>query len=55
VPQWLTNTIELAVGVVCLGGSAVAWRRHELRLFAVVFAVPGIAALGHAVRAIANG
>jgi len=55
VPQWLTNAIELAEGAVCLGGSAIAWRRHELRAFAVLFALAGIAALGHAVGMIANG
>jgi hypothetical protein len=55
MPQWVTNAIELAVGAVCLGGSAVAWRRRELRAFAVVFAVAGVAAVGHAVGMIANG
>ena len=55
MPQWLTNAIELAVGSVCLGGSAIVWRRHELRAFAVVFALAGVAALGHAIVMIANG
>ena len=54
VPQWLTNAIELAVGAVCLGGSAIAWRRRGLRAFAVLFALAGIAAFGHAVVMIAN-
>jgi hypothetical protein len=54
VPQWVTNAIELAVGAVCLGGSLIAWRR-ELRAFAVVFGLAGVAAVGHAVVMIASG
>ena len=54
MPPWLTNAIELAVGAVCLVGSTIAWRRRELRVFAVVFAVAGVAALGHATLMIAN-
>jgi CHASE2 domain-containing sensor protein len=55
VPPWLTNAIELAVGAVCLVGSAIASRRRELRVIAIVLAIAGVAALGHATLMIANG
>ena len=55
VPPWLTNAIELAVGAVCLAGSAIAWRRRELRVYAIVFAIAGVAALGHVAVMIRTG
>jgi hypothetical protein len=48
MPQLATDLIELAVGIACLGVTAASWRRGS-RVVAVVFAVAGLAAVGHAV------
>ncbi len=53
MPQFATDLIELAVGVVCLGVMATTWRRG-LRVVAVVFAAAGIAAVAHAVWSMAT-
>ena len=47
MPQLATDLIELAVGIVCLGVTAAAWRRG-LRAVAVVFGLAGLTAVGHA-------
>ncbi len=47
MPQALTDAIELAVGGVCLAVSLAAWRRG-LRVVAVLFALGGVTAVGHA-------
>jgi hypothetical protein len=56
VPQWLTNAVELGVGVVCIG-AAVVGARHpgRLRVLAAILALGGLAAVVHAAWAIATG
>jgi hypothetical protein len=53
MPQLATDLIELAVGMVCLGVMAAAWRRG-LRVVAVVFAAAGVAAVAHAAWSVAT-
>ncbi len=48
MPQWLTNVIELAVGLGCLGASFGAWRRRLVGP-AIILVVAGIVAVIHAV------
>jgi hypothetical protein len=55
VPGWLTSVIELAVGAGCLGSAVVTWPRRELRALAVLLALGGAAAAGHAIWALATG
>ncbi len=51
----VTFTIELAVGLGCLG-AATGLRRHpSLRVLALFFTIGGIAAVGHALWALATG
>jgi hypothetical protein len=54
MPAWLTSAIELVVGTACLGAAVVAWGRRELRRFAAIFAIAGVAAVGHAAWALAT-
>jgi hypothetical protein len=53
MPQLLTDLIELAVGLVCIGVTVAAWRRG-LRVVAVVFAAAGVAAVTHAALSVAT-
>lgn len=43
-----TYGIEAAVGAACLVAAYTVWRRPGLRLMAVLLAVAGVAAVGHA-------
>lgn len=52
MPAWLTSAIELAVGIGCLGCAVATWRVRGLRIFAVLFAIGGSLAAGHAVWAL---
>jgi hypothetical protein len=54
VPQLAIDVIELAVGAACLAAAVAVWRRG-LRIAGVVFAVAGVAAVGHAVWSMATG
>jgi hypothetical protein len=49
MPAWLTSIIELVVGLVCLAAAWGAWRRLHSTIAAVLFALAGLAAAGHAV------
>jgi hypothetical protein len=51
VARALTDLTELAVGLACLVGAVVAWRRG-LRWVAVPLAAAGVAALGHALASL---
>jgi hypothetical protein len=55
VPDLLTDLIEAAVGTACLIGAWIAWFRLGRRPPAVVVAVLGVAAVGHAVWSLATG
>jgi hypothetical protein len=55
VSEALTYAIELAVGLGCLAAAVGLWRRASLRALAVLFAAGGVAAVGHAVWALATG
>jgi hypothetical protein len=55
VPDTLTYTIELAVGLGCLAAAVGLWRRASLRALAGLFAIGGVAAAAHAVWALAAG
>jgi hypothetical protein len=55
VPGWLTSVIELAVGAGCLASAIATWRRRELRAYAVLLALAGATAVGHAIWALASG
>lgn len=55
MPDALTYAIELAVGLGCLGAAAGLWRHPSLRILAVLFAIGGVAAAGHAAWALATG
>jgi hypothetical protein len=46
--------VETLVGFVCLGAGIAVWRKPGLRLLALVLAVAGLAAIGHAATAIAS-
>ncbi|HTG47912.1 MAG TPA: hypothetical protein VK646_09680 [Actinomycetota bacterium] len=51
--QTADHVIELLVGLVCLGLAAPAWTRGGGgRVVAVVLAIAGLAAAGHAVVAL---
>jgi hypothetical protein len=52
MPDSLTSAIELAVGAACLGAAVAAWRRQKLRRFGALFAIGGVAAVGHAIWAL---
>jgi hypothetical protein len=52
MPAWLTSTIELAVGIGCPGCAVATWRVRGLRIFAVLFAIGGALAAGHAAWAL---
>ncbi len=47
VARTLTNLIEIAVGLACLAGAALAWPRR-LRVVAAVLALAGVTAVAHA-------
>jgi len=53
VSDAVTYTIELAVGLGCLAAAVGLWRRGSLRALAVLFLVGGVAAVGHAIWALA--
>jgi hypothetical protein len=55
VPAWLTSVIELAVGVGCLGAAWAMWRGRGMRVLAIIFAIAGATAAGHAVWALVTG
>jgi hypothetical protein len=55
VPDAVTYAIELAVGLGCLVAAVGLWRHRSLRMLAVLFAIGGAAAAGHAVWALAVG
>jgi hypothetical protein len=49
----LNRVLELLVGLACLGLAWPAWQRgHVFRVVAVVLAVGGVAAVGHAIFAL---
>ena len=48
MPRTLSALIELSVGLACVAGAWIAWRVPGLRWFAVMAAVAGLAAVGHA-------
>ena len=51
----VTYVVELLVGLACLGLAFPAWRHPgALRVASVVFAVAGVAAVVHAVAALAQ-
>ena len=51
----LTYAIELLVGLACLGLAVPMWRHPgALRVASIVFAIAGIAAIVHAVPALAQ-
>jgi hypothetical protein len=52
MPAWLTSAIELAVGIGCLSCAVAIWRVRGLRIFALLFAVGGALAVGHALWAL---
>jgi hypothetical protein len=54
VPPLVTSLIELAVGIGCLGAAALTWGHRTLRVFALLFAVGGALAAGHALWALAT-
>jgi hypothetical protein len=54
MPAWLTSAIELVVGAACLGAAVAVWGRRELRRFAPLFGIAGLAAVGHAAWAFAT-
>ena len=43
-----TYLVELAVGMGCLAGAVAAWRLPRFRWLAVILALAGAAAVGHA-------
>jgi len=47
--ETLTDVIELAVGLGCLGAAAATARVQRLRWLAVVLALAGVAAIVHAI------
>ncbi|MDP9342393.1 MAG: hypothetical protein M3Q23_09940 [Actinomycetota bacterium] len=49
----VTSLVELAVGLGCLAAAVGSWRRPSLRWVAVLLAVAGLAAVAHAVVALA--
>ena len=48
MPHWLTDSIEMAVGLGCAAAAAGAWRQ-EMHLLATALGVAGVAAVAHAV------
>jgi hypothetical protein len=51
----LTSAVELAVGLACLAGVPAAWRAGKARrVLAGGLVVAGLAAVGHAVVALAS-
>ena len=50
----VTNVVELAVGLGCLAAATGAWRRPQLRWVAALLLVAGLAAVIHAVVALAG-
>jgi hypothetical protein len=48
MPAWLTSSIELVVGLVCLVAGRAAWSRLRSATAASLFLVAGAAAAGHA-------
>jgi hypothetical protein len=54
VPRWLSDLIELAVGVACLAGGWFCWshRGVTFRMVAVVLVVAGLAASANVVASL---
>jgi hypothetical protein len=50
----VNGVVEALVGLVCLGAGIAVWRKPGLRLLALVLAVAGVAAIGHALIALAS-
>jgi hypothetical protein len=56
VPPAATDTIELGVGLACLGLAVPLWRgRGSARWLAVVLAIAGAAAVARAVWSLVHG
>jgi len=51
-PDWISNIIELAVGMACLLAGGGMWRKPGLRWVGVLVIVAGLAAVIHAVWAL---
>lgn len=49
----VTYGIEAAVGAACLAAAAAIWRRPGLRVWSALLGVAGLAALLHAIVALA--
>ena len=54
MPTTITYAIELAVGLGCLAGVPAAWRGGRTRWLAGILLVAGLAAVLHAVLALAG-
>jgi hypothetical protein len=54
VPRWLSDLIELAVGVACLAGGWFSWahRGMSFRMAAVVLVLAGLTASANAIASL---